>query len=137
MRMSAMLLAEHETRDEDDDSPDAWQPGEGGALLTYVEDLDGGALTEWQRRAPHIQPPSSCTAGIAYLANVCNCGALQGDWFLTKPDGPFFPRTEPAARAIGVTWVEMSLDARAGTSESAWIHDLIAQVPYTGRSPPP
>jgi hypothetical protein len=55
MRVSALLVADHETRDDEDDGPDEWQPGDGGALLTYVEHLDASALAEWQQRASHIR----------------------------------------------------------------------------------
>lgn len=137
MRMAALLVADHDTIEDEDDVSDAWQPGDGGALLTYVEDLDATVLAEWQRRAPHIRRAASRTAGIAYFANVCTCGALQGDWFLTQPGDPFFPQTAEAAHAIAVEWIEAPLRARAGTSESLWIDDRIARAPYPGWQPRP
>lgn len=68
----------------------------------------------------------AATAGQIYLGNACaHCGALQGDWFLRKPDAPFFPMTEEAADALAVAWHSVALQAVADCGYSSWIDGLL------------
>lgn len=116
---------------------DGWISVDESALLTYVEAVDEATRSVWTTRAPQIVPAVSKTAGLTYLANVCACGALQGDWYLTEPDGPFFPLEDDGIAAINVDWVEAPITARAGASMSNWTDALIARSPFPGWVPPP
>lgn len=72
---------------------------EGPGILHYIQELDAETLEKWQRVAPWIQLRATKTSQLTYFLNTCeHCGAVQGDWYLTEPDGPFFPtRTEDLA----------------------------------------
>lgn len=53
---------------------------------------------DWEKEEPqkegrpiNVMLAYSKTAGVVYWANVCEyCNALQGDWFLYGPSGPFW-----------------------------------------------
>lgn len=115
-----------------DEVGEEWGNADESALLTYVEVVDEATRTAWIARAPQIVPAASKTAGLTYLANVCACGALQGDWYLTQPNGPFFPLDDADIDAIDVRWVDAPIEARAGTSRSSWMDVLIARFPFPG-----
>jgi len=66
--------------------------------------------------APKILPAASKTGGLTYLPNVCAFGPLQGIWYLTEPDGPFFPLESTGIAAFHVEWVEAPVVVRAGAS---------------------
>lgn len=136
MAVSALLVPAYFERDEGDDE---WIMVDESALLIYVEVVNETARSAWMARAPQIAPAASKTAGLTYLANLCACGALQGDWYLTKPDGPFFPLDDAGIAAINVSWIEAPIEARAETSSSSWTDALIVRSPFLGwapRSPP-
>jgi len=132
MAVSALLVPAHVERDEGDDE---WITIDESALLIYVEVVDEAAGSVWMAHAPQIAPAASRTAGLTYLANMCRCGALQGDWYLTEPDGPFFPLYDAGIAAIDVHWIEAPIEARAGTSRSSWTDALIARSPFPGWTP--
>jgi len=129
--VSALLVPTYWERDDDE-----WMQVDDSGLLTYVEALDAESLALWSSRAPWIRHAFSKTAGFAYAANVCQCGALQGDWFLREPDAPFFPTTEAGLAPITVDWIEAPLEAEAQVSRSSWIDALIARSPYPEWTPP-
>jgi hypothetical protein len=106
------------------------------AVLMYVEELDEAARSAWLRCAPWIRPITSRTARRTYLGNACECGALQGDWFLAEPGGPFFPQGSTGFDAISVQWIDSPLSGRAAASRGSWTDDLIARSPYVGWTPP-
>ena len=133
MAVSMLLVPAYLQRDDDG----KWVAFDESALLTYVEAVDEATRLAWTARAPQILPAASKTAGLKYLANVCVCGALQGDWYLTEPDGPFFPLGDAGVAAIEVDWLEAPIEARAGTSTSSWTDALIARSPFSGWAPPP
>jgi hypothetical protein len=78
---------------------------------------------------------ASATAGFTYLANVCACGALQGDYYLTQPSAPFFPLDEAGMGLIGVEWIEMPIEAIADVSLSSWTDLIIERHPHAGWLP--
>ena len=133
MTVSALLVPAFLQLDDDGE----WVAVKESALLTYVEALDETTRSGWTSRAPQILLAASKTAGVTYLANVCTCGALQGDWYLTEPDGPFFPLDDAGVAAIDVHWIEAPLEARSGASMSSWTNALIARTPFSGWVPPP
>ena len=134
MRVSALLVPAYLQCDE---VGDEWVSVDDSALLTYVEAVDKATQAAWTARAPQILPAASKTAGLTYLANICACGELQGDWYLTEPGGPFFPLDDAGIAAIDVDWIEAPIEARAGTSISSWTDALIAQSPFSGWVPCP
>lgn len=122
-----------------DEAGTEWVNADESALLNYVERIDETTRKAWTALAPQIVLATSKTAGLTYFANVCPCGALQGDWYLTQPNGPFFPLDDSDIDAIDVRWVDAPIEARAGTSRSSWMDALIARFPFPGwvpRSPP-
>lgn len=88
MAVSALLVPARLQRDDDGE----W------VAIDEREAVDEATRWAWTARAPQIQPAASKTAGLTYLANVCACGALQGEWYLTEPDGPFFPLDDTGHR---------------------------------------
>ena len=78
-----------------------------------------------------IEPPpdrtTTCGRAGTYPANVCAYGALQGDWYLAEPGGPFFPLDDVGIAAVDVDWLEAPIEARAGASMSSWTEALIAR----------
>lgn len=113
-----------------------WTESNDSALLIYVEAVDAITRQAWGERAPWMRQVSSKTAGMTYLANVCACGALQGDFYLIKPDAPFFPLDEVGIAAIDVEWIEKPIEAVAATSRSSWTDRSIERFPYRGWTPP-
>ena len=96
------------------------------ALLGNITWIDTEALHAIQHIAPWMAWIASATADQVYLGNGCtHCGALQGDWFLRKPDGPFFPMTDEAADKLVVSWQPMPLRAVASCGYSSWISDFL------------
>ena len=134
MTVSALLVPAYLQRDEDRNE---WVAVDESALLTYVEAVDKATRSAWTAHAPQILPTASKTAGLTYLANVCACGTLQGDWYLTEPGGPFFPLDDAGIATIVVDWLEAPIEARAGASMSSWTDALIARSPFSGWVPPP
>ena len=130
--VSALLVSAHEEHDGQE-----WVASEDSALLTYVGGIDKQSHNQWQEHAPWMSATASATAGITYLANVCECGALQGDYFLTKPQAPFFPLDEAGLHAIDVRWVDAPIQAEATLCLSSWMDRLIELQPYEGWVPRP
>lgn len=129
-QVSALLVPAYEEFD-----GETWKICDDSALLIYVMWVDDRAQQIWQQRSPWMRPVASATAGITYLANVCECGALQGDYFLTKPQAPFFPLDEPGLRAIDVEWIAAPIEADAELCISSWVDRLIDLRPYAGWVP--
>lgn len=128
--VKALLVQGGRYRVEPDDEDEDWIPIQDVALLTYVRQLDAAALEVWRTKAPWVQFLSSSTAGSSYWANACrHCGALQGDWFLTEADGPFFPSDPSHEGRISLEWSEGALSAVASLCESSWLDQLAARAP--------
>jgi hypothetical protein len=61
-------------------------------LLSYIEDMPAFVFQYMVRLGPRYRKLFSVTADHDYYANVCNCGANFGDWFLfSEPGGAWFP----------------------------------------------
>lgn len=129
--VSALIVPAFSERYEDE-----WLPQEGSALLIYIEAVDDRTLHTWRLRVPWMRLMASRTAELTYLANVCSCGALQGDHYLSRPNAPFFPLGDEGIALIEVEWVEEPIEAVAGTSQSSWINQLIERSPYPSWTPP-
>ena len=121
--VTALLVDGGQWRDSPGD--DDWYRIEDAGLLMYVQDLNPTALAAWQSVASWVQHLPSRTAGISYWSNACvHCSALQGDSFLTKPDGSFFPTTSEGETAVSLEWASGPLEAIAVVSESRWFDRL-------------
>ncbi len=125
--VAGVLVPSFEERDEGD-----WITCEDSALLRYIEALDAGSARALLERLPWVRLADSKTAGMRYLASVCDCGALQGDFYLTEPGAPFFPLDDAGIDAIAVDWVDAPLEAVAGRSMSSWTDTLIERQPRPG-----
>ena len=128
--VSALMVPAYKEFDEE------WMESDDSALLIYVEAVDMSTQQAWSERAQWIRPVSSKTAGMTYWANVCACGALQGDFYLIKPNAPFFPLDDDGIAAIEIEWIESPIKAVAATSRSSWTDRLIEQCPHRGWTPP-
>jgi hypothetical protein len=63
-------------------------------------------------------------AEVTYLANHCSrCGAIQGEWFLTRPGAVFFP-CDTEVPNFETRVFDVHLEAAADFSESAWLDHL-------------
>jgi len=109
-----------------------WTESADSALLIYIEAVDASTWQVWSERSPWTQPVASKTANTTYLANVCACGALHGDFYLIEPAAPFFPLDDAGIAAINVEWIEKPIEAVASASRSSWTDRLIEQFPYHG-----
>lgn len=131
-RVSALMVPAFQEFDGEE-----WRAQDDSALLIYVEGVDASSWKVWNDLAPWVRLAPSKTAGITYLANVCLCGALQGDFYLIEPGAPFFPLDDAGLAAIEVEWVETPIEASADTSQSSWTDQLIERFPYHGWVPAP
>ncbi|MBN8884489.1 MAG: hypothetical protein J0I77_02105 [Rudaea sp.] len=103
-----------------------WERREERTLLSYIESINAEAATGISAIAPWMKMGRSETADTSYLANHCEaCGALQGDWFLSKLDHAFFPQDLEAARRLAVRPVAGHINVEASLSWSSW-HDWLA-----------
>lgn len=126
--VAALVVPEHRTGTElGEESEDlVFEQSLDPALLGNITWINEEALSAVHASAPWLDWVASATAGQIYLGNACaHCGELQGDWFLRKPDAPFFPMTEAAADALGVAWHSVELQAVADCGYSSWIDQLL------------
>lgn len=64
------------------------------AFLKYIESLPDGLLCELREQNATLDYRETKTSGRTYLTQLCqHCGALLGDWFLSKPGEAFWPTT--------------------------------------------
>jgi hypothetical protein len=124
-RVSALLIPGDPAASDEDDRMYPEDP----AKLQYITSLNPEALAAWQVHAPWIRMIASATAGSTYLGNSCeHCQALQGDWYISEPDAPFFPTTKAGMDALRCIWVDVPLRADADASQSSWMDKLVDQI---------
>ena len=79
-------------------------------LLSYIEDMPAFVFQYMARLGPRYRKLFSMTAGHDYYANVCNCGANFGDWFLfSEPGRAWFPEARAdisLTRAVALPFVD-------------------------------
>lgn len=70
---------------------------------------------------PQYRRHFSNMAELEYFANVCECGANFGDYFLVDADGPFFPSDEDAASQVAILRLSFDgkMDFQASFSQGA------------------
>jgi DNA-directed RNA polymerase subunit N (RpoN/RPB10) len=84
----------------DDDEP---------VLLHRITELPVEITDAMAAHGGVLRLQASKTAGMAYLANQCSCGALIGDHYLSsEPGGPFFPIDAAGVAAITATLLPCS-----------------------------
>lgn len=121
IKVSALVLDEHEEMDREYGD---WSVSQGRIMLQFITSLNADALTRVRQVAPWIRPGFSRMAEATYLANHCpQCGAIQGEWFLTQPGAVFFP-CDTAVPDFETRVFDLHLEAEAGFSESAWLDAL-------------
>lgn len=119
-QVSALVLIVYEELEGDD----GWVRGSDRMMLQSISAMNVPAGERLRAIAPWMKPGFSQTADGVYLANHCqSCGALQGEWFLTKPGAVFFP-TDSTLAAYRTTVVDLPLEAEAGGSWSSWLSEL-------------
>ena len=93
-------LACHNFRE---DGSDFSEPGDTSEmfLLSAISEMPLAVLRFVTQRNPRYMQRHSRTAGTSYYANVCECGANFGDFYLfSEPGGAFFPMTDDDAKLI-------------------------------------
>jgi hypothetical protein len=95
------------------------------ATLSFVSGLSAAVLDQVRTHAPWMRMAPTRTSGMTYLANHCQCGAVQGDHYLGEPGGAFFPLSEDQVQALRFLPCEDPLEAEASPGSSSWM----AQVP--------
>ena len=126
--VAAIAVADHrEAWDAGDEGLDlVWEHCPEPALLGYIRWINPEASVALEVSAPQLRMQVSMTAGETYLGNACQaCGTLQGDWFLHKPEAPFFPQSDEDADALGVQWLDVPIQAVADCGTSSWLDDLL------------
>lgn len=84
------------------------EPGE-LFLLNYIRELPADLIQFVTGLAPNYRKLYSRTADEEYLANVCECGANFGDWYLfNEPDGPWFPNDDSEVETTRVVPVPLA-----------------------------
>jgi hypothetical protein len=64
-------------------------------LLSYISEMPAEVLQYVTSLAPNYRKLYSRAADEEYYANVCNCGANFGDFYLfSEPDGAWFPKDD-------------------------------------------
>jgi len=112
----------------DDDIDATYESRNEPAVLKSIVFLDVDAAEVVASNAPRLRWSFSTTAGERYLGNRCGqCDALQGDWYLHKPEGPFFPLSQTAAKDLTIAWVERELSAIATAVESTWLDWMLSR----------
>ena len=82
---------------------------EGPYFLKNIEDLPELLARSLPSTAASLAKLHSHTAGFAYHANACNCGANFGDHYLfSEPGGAFFPLGPEGLAKIRVVPLELS-----------------------------
>jgi restriction system protein len=77
-------------------------------------------------RNPRYAKHHSITADETYYANICECGANFGDYFLfAEPGGAFFPKTAEAARGIVIETLPIDRRLELDCFYSTGIGDFI------------
>lgn len=100
---SVICLATYSLRDEHVDT--LGNDAEDGApfLLMNIVEMPEAVSQYLDARYPSYQKHFSRTANVAYYANLCECGANFGDFYLHEPDGAFSPMSEDAAAEMTVS----------------------------------
>jgi hypothetical protein len=125
--VAAILLDKHMTRFEEDEE---WEVCHEPALLDRLAYLNPEALATYKALAPWVNFLPSQTAQETYWGNACtSCRVLQGDWYLHKPDAPFFPTTRSLEAALALTWHSAPLEASAGHVQASWLDRLVNRYP--------
>jgi len=102
-------------------------PGDGAAVLHYIQGLDAGTFVHLRQVAPWLRPASTQMSGMRYLAHHCgSCNAVQGDHFVFGPDGPYFPQDDAAIAAFQVVPGVGALRAVATVGGSGWMDRVSA-----------
>ena len=73
-------------------------------ILTNISEMPESIFQHITTAHPRYRKHPSRTAGQTYYANICECGANFGDFYLhSEPDGAFFPTTEEQATQMTVS----------------------------------
>lgn len=111
------------------DSDSSWDRVDEAMLFNYLEELNSEALALWQKHCPTVAFASTHTSGKSYYANHCiHCSAVQGDWYLTEPDGPFFPLSQDGVLKLSLIWYEHPIKAVGGHCQASWLDDFIEEA---------
>ncbi|HFL6148064.1 TPA: hypothetical protein ACG4NT_000436 [Stenotrophomonas maltophilia] len=112
--------------DEPGDEPEAGD----AATLHGIQDLDDQVAAHVREAAPWLKPGRSETANATYWANHCQaCGVLQGDYFVTGVNGPFFPQFRAEADALELIPGRGPLSANATAAQSEWMDWIAERLP--------
>lgn len=101
---SVIALATRSLRDGDMDMLVESTEDEEPFILTNITDMPESIFQHLTTVHPSYRQHPSRTAGQTYYANMCECGANFGDFYLhSEPGGAFFPMSEEQAAEMTVT----------------------------------
>ena len=98
---------------------------DGLVLLMYIEQMPDILIRAMAERGSTLERMFSNTYEGEYFANRCVCGAIQGDHFLHRPGGPFWPENVEEATAIGLEWLPIQDELRIACGMS-WTDSTVA-----------
>jgi hypothetical protein len=123
-RVACLWVPTYTEIDEPGDDPEHYPDP---ALLSFVEQASPKLLEQVQAHAPWMRMDYTRTSGLVYLANHCEqCQAVQGDHYLGKPGGPFWPDTPELMQALRFEPCEGPLEAQASAGSSSWMEQVPA-----------
>ena len=110
-----------------DEYPNEGNPEDEFMTLSWVTAINETALTRINDIAPLWKVAESKTLQQRVFMNHCiACGTHQGDFYLTKPDMPFWPMTEDGAKAMRVVEIDCAIEV-ASLSPSSGLRFAIKQ----------
>lgn len=93
--------------------------------LSWITSINDAALAQVNKFAPLFKMAKSKTLQETVVMNHCSsCGTHQGDFYLTKPDMPFWPMTEEDAQAIRVVRVDCRIEVEALSVSSRLLFEI-------------
>ena len=125
--VATIILCEHQLRW---DAEDAFENEIDPTVLKNIIKISDEAKSRITEQAPWMSFLASNTAQETYLGNSCiDCKKLQGDWFLHKPDGPFFPQDDEQLNNLSLSWHSIPVSLSASGSQSLWMDKIIKLFP--------
>ena len=95
-------------------------------LLSNIEEMPAPVFEAIRALHPRYQKHFSRTAGQTYFANLCECGANFGDYYLySEPGGVFFPETDEAAARMTIQTLPLDGDFELTATYAQGVEDSI------------
>ncbi len=121
-----VALGSPSLRDGDVDMLGSSDDSEAPYLLSNIADMPESLYATVAAIHPRFRKHLSRTAGEAYYANICECGANFGDHYLhSDPGGAFFPLDAEAASRMSIRKLPLDGTFELDASWAQGVEDLI------------